>query len=322
MPVFNAEKYLADCLDSLLAQNFKSGEYEIICVDDGSVDRSSKILQEYQKKSEFIRVISQKNAGVSTARNRGLDAARGRYLGFVDSDDIVRQNAYSSMISIMEENGSCLINFPYISFSYDIPETGERKLLFHENTDDKPWSSARVWDSIVRRDIIEHHQIRFQEEMRMGEDTLFMYYVSLYIDNSKLLFWDIPVYFYRQHTDSVMHQHGKGSVKQHMDDMMAMALSYKEMLARLDSSDWKYKSTFMRKEKAVIAAMFDAARMKDIGVNDYINGLRESQLYPKTVPWWSLRGAGMKSAFINAATLFFKYPFYYRMFCYLMRLLK
>ena len=87
IPVYNSEKYLKKCLDSLLNQTFKN--FEIICVNDGSVDNSLKILEEYKLKDNRIVLINSKNEGPGSARNKALDVAKGRYIIFVDSDDWV-----------------------------------------------------------------------------------------------------------------------------------------------------------------------------------------------------------------------------------------
>ena len=86
IPVYNVEKYLQKCLDSVINQTYKN--LEIICVDDGSPDNSGGILDAYAQNDSRIIVIHQENAGVSAARNRGLDAATGEYIAFVDSDDV------------------------------------------------------------------------------------------------------------------------------------------------------------------------------------------------------------------------------------------
>ena len=85
LPIYNTEKYLKQCLDSLIFQSYK--DLEIICIDDGSTDCSGKIADQYVKKDERIRVIHQKNRGESKARNVGLNLAKGEYIAFVDCDD-------------------------------------------------------------------------------------------------------------------------------------------------------------------------------------------------------------------------------------------
>ena len=87
IPVYNVEKYLRECLDSLLNQTFK--DIEIICVNDGSTDGSLNILNEYASKDSRFIIINQNNQGLSAARNNGLNVAKGDYVAFLDSDDYI-----------------------------------------------------------------------------------------------------------------------------------------------------------------------------------------------------------------------------------------
>lgn len=104
VPVYKVEKYLPRCIDSILAQTF--GDFELILIDDGSPDGCGRICDEYAKKDKRIVVIHQKNMGVSAARNAGLDIARGRYIGFVDSDDWIEPQMYEVMMDAIRENGA------------------------------------------------------------------------------------------------------------------------------------------------------------------------------------------------------------------------
>lgn len=104
VPVYKVEKYLPRCIDSILAQTF--GDFELILIDDGSPDGCGRICDEYARKDKRIVVIHQKNMGVSAARNAGLDIARGRYIGFVDSDDWIEPQMYEVMMDAIRENGA------------------------------------------------------------------------------------------------------------------------------------------------------------------------------------------------------------------------
>ena len=92
VPVYNVEKYLPTCVDSILCQTFTN--FELILVDDGSTDRSGIICDEYEKKDTRVKVIHKENGGLSSARNAGLYIAKGKYIGFVDSDDFIDKEMY------------------------------------------------------------------------------------------------------------------------------------------------------------------------------------------------------------------------------------
>ena len=100
VPIYNVEKYLPKCIDSILAQNYS--EIEVILVDDGSPDGCPEICDNYAEKDKRIVVIHQKNLGVSAARNAGLKAAHGEYIGFVDPDDWISPSMYQEMITALD----------------------------------------------------------------------------------------------------------------------------------------------------------------------------------------------------------------------------
>ena len=99
VPVYNTEKYLRECLDSIINQTFR--DIEIICVNDGSTDKSLEILKEYALKDNRIKVITQGNKGQSVARNIGLNNASGKYITFIDSDDYLDFNTYKIVLSFV-----------------------------------------------------------------------------------------------------------------------------------------------------------------------------------------------------------------------------
>ena len=109
IPVYNAEKYLRECLDSVVNQTLK--DIEIICIDDGSTDHSRAILMGYEKSDPRITVISQENLGLSAARNCGMRYASGKYIYFLDSDDYIDGEALEILVRLAEENDADSVHF-------------------------------------------------------------------------------------------------------------------------------------------------------------------------------------------------------------------
>ncbi|HBI93586.1 MAG TPA: glycosyl transferase family 2 [Terrisporobacter glycolicus] len=119
IPIYNVEKYLCKCIESILAQTHKN--LELILVDDGSPDNSPKICDEYAQKDDRVIVIHKPNGGVSSARNAGLDRASGEYIGFIDPDDYIRSDMYELMVDELERNN---VNMAICGYDY-ITENGK-----------------------------------------------------------------------------------------------------------------------------------------------------------------------------------------------------
>lgn len=180
IPVYNAEKFLPECLDSVLHQDYPS--FEILVIDDGSTDGSGKIADRYAEKDSRIVVVHQPNAGVSAARNRGVAEARGEYIAFVDADDRVTPSYLSHLLSPQTDlsiAGISLLHEPsgrMESHGFDRTRSArtdrERGLLF---------ADAEIHDTtkgpcnkLFRREIIEQHHLRFDPRYSYGEDHLFV----------------------------------------------------------------------------------------------------------------------------------------------------
>ena len=104
IPAYNIEDYIGRCLDSVLSQTYKN--LEILVVDDGSSDCTGEILDDYEKKDQRIRVIHKENGGVSSARNIGIEAATGDYIGFVDGDDLMEPEMYKTLVNLLKEENA------------------------------------------------------------------------------------------------------------------------------------------------------------------------------------------------------------------------
>lgn len=184
IPVYNAEKYLDDCVQSVLAQTSASA-FEIILVNDGSRDGSATICDRYAAQDARIRAIHQVNQGVSVARNTGIAAAKGQYVLFLDSDDLWTENflatidAYTAgqpdMIEFgsytFSDSGLCKKNIPTCKAA---GESGMDYLALHEKMGVMPMVTC--WAAAFRRDFLEQHQLRFPVGVSYGEDFRFCMY--------------------------------------------------------------------------------------------------------------------------------------------------
>lgn len=191
IPVYNAQKTLKRCLDSLLNQ--KREEVEIILINDGSVDDSGKIIDEYRSKFENIKSITQENSGVSAARNKGLEIAEGTYITFVDSDDYVSADYFRAMDEAGEQEDSDLIVFAKDIEGKGIDEGAlYRKMCAAESLEEKRkvlLSSRIIFQppyKRFKREIIEKARLRFIKGMYVGEDFNFCFSYMLECNTIKM----------------------------------------------------------------------------------------------------------------------------------------
>jgi|GEM_PF-620422 len=204
VPIYNADKYLTRCLDSIINQTYKN--MEIILVNDGSTDTSRDIIEEYEKKDERIVAVHKPNGGESSARNMGLDTAKGRYIAFVDSDDYIYPDMYTSLISVTMDNSAdltfCDIMWQSQKGSEQIGLPEFTATLFHDNEiNEKLFINIThnrllraTWNKLYTRDIITANNIRFAENIVYGPDFIFNIEYLWYVHT--LYYLDRPLYHY------------------------------------------------------------------------------------------------------------------------------
>lgn len=181
VPVYNAAPWLQRCLDSMVGQTYRN--LEIICVNDGSADGSAAILDEYAAKDARIKVIHQENAGVSAARNAGLDAATGEFVTFVDADDWVELWGYEKAVSCMEDDvdlvcfGTHVDGFsasPYHEILVRHLTVRSRKRM-PLGAGLQVELGGEIWNKLYRRELIERAAVRFPVGLFYGEDKIFYF---------------------------------------------------------------------------------------------------------------------------------------------------
>lgn len=180
VPVYNSEKYLETCVESVLSQTMS--DWELILIDDGSTDLSGTICDAYAETDSRIQVIHKSNAGVSAARNDGIAAATGEFIGFVDADDTIMPNMAERMVATaLENNADIAMCDPYVimqngSKEQDvIPQFPESRLLHKQDFTPEllRYFAGTVWRCIYRRVLINENNIRFKLGLKLSEDRIF-----------------------------------------------------------------------------------------------------------------------------------------------------
>ena len=215
IPVFNTEKYLTNCINSILGQTLK--DIEIICINDCSTDNSLKILQDFSKQDIRIRIIDLKeNKGVSNARNTGIDLAQGEYIYFIDSDDWIDANYLEEMLKkIKEVNSDVIINANFVNEYENETRKAYGKFNFitrdFESFDSKTvqrFFPPVIWTRLYKREYIEKYHFRFPIIKCGAEDIYFAYACDL-IQKKSYIFKG-PYYHYCQHQTSAIHLKERG----------------------------------------------------------------------------------------------------------------
>lgn len=207
IPVYNVEKYLSQCLDSVLGQDLN--DIEVICINDGSKDGSLEILKQYQSKDDRLVVIDKKNEGVSVARNKGLEAAKGKYVAFLDGDDFFEPNCFEKIYQKAESFDVDVFVFGHVVFDSGEKIVWENPYL--DGTEGKlPWEGkaiylfmACVWGRLYRLDFLKKHKLEFPIGIKIAEDTIFN--VLCYLKKPTIAYTTEKFYDYRMNRiDSAM----------------------------------------------------------------------------------------------------------------------
>ncbi len=207
IPVFQAEKYIKRCLDSVVNQSYKN--LEIILINDGSTDKSEEIIKRYMENDERIKLLYQTNQGAGAARNNGLDVATGTYIGFVDSDDWIEPDMYEYLYRIIKEENADIAACDFISTSttgskINNKETEKLKCMNQEEVMkfffrvNGEKSFYAVWNMLYKKSMIEN--CRFPEG-KITEDLLFNYWA--YSNCKKYVLSNQKKYYYFYNTEGV-----------------------------------------------------------------------------------------------------------------------
>ncbi|MFA7073714.1 MAG: glycosyltransferase [Endomicrobiaceae bacterium] len=221
IPVYNAEEYLKQCLESVSTQTFK--DFECICINDASTDNSLKILKKYSDTDERFKIITNINSGVSAARNAGLNSASARYLTFVDADDWISEDYLEKLYtSAIDNNADITVGHHVIYNNTDKvfkKESNSKKMnSTYNNASSKNCrniqvifkianTSRSVWCKLYKTDIIKNNRIYFFENIKIEED--FSFNVMAFLYAQKIVIADKELYVYRKQISSLTSNNGQ-----------------------------------------------------------------------------------------------------------------
>ena len=243
VPVYNVKNYLIRCLESIIKQSYTN--LEIICINDGSSDGSELILEEFSKKDDRIKIIHQKNKGLSAARNKGLDHVHGKYISFVDSDDYLNTDCFILCIPLFKDD----VDVIYFSANV-LAEQGGVKLktddyyyqVHHENKVkvspvDLKKENVSSWSKIYKTSIIKTNNLLFPVGL-LYEDAEFYWKYMSFVNYA--YFIKLPLYNYVRRPDSIMSKTFAGSDRSidHLkiiDHLFAFWFSHNQFYTFLES---------------------------------------------------------------------------------------
>lgn len=298
VPIYGVEQYLRKCVDSLLAQDLPSSEYEVILVDDGGKDACPQICDEYAAAHENIRVVHRKNGGLSAARNSGIEVAQGEYVMFVDSDDYIEPNVLGTMVKTMEEkhldvlrynyqnvheNGEIFVPFktgkPYFDYCDDILD-GETFL------NERLGYACYAWAFILRRDLIISNDQSPMTNDKCEKDNI-LFTPGIYFEDTdwtprmllrakRVSSTPLIVYNYLWREGSITLPDNPMKKKKVLEDKIKLLYGFKAQAQHVQNKQWfKWQTAGVTMHVLGILATYPAAIRKP-----YIQQLKSLKIFP------------------------------------------
>lgn len=288
VPVYNVRDYLKKCLDSILSQTFS--DFELICVNDGSTDGSRKILEEYKKRDNRIIIVDKENGGLSSARNEGMKAAKGKFFSFIDSDDWVDKTMLEKLYKSIDDNNSdiaiCAVHQfdenkqqiddsnPYYTLEF-FDKTFDNRAFSYKDT--KPFIMdvcVMAWNKLYRRSLIEQCSAKFPEGL-IFEDGPFFF--SIFFKTQRISIVRDFLYYYRiNRKNSIIQKAGKKFI----DVIDVTEMMFNKIKDLEDFDEFKY--TFFRKKVEDFIYRFEHLNQRC--KKDFVNKLRtDSSLIDDTI---------------------------------------
>lgn len=276
-PVYNAERYLTRCIESVLS--VMSDEIELILVNDGSTDGSIEICKKYVEKDSRVKFITQKNLGVSAARNAGLKNAKGKYCFFLDADDYLMDKNVVPLINEAERDYD-IVGFNHICLYENGFKKEELYSKKNEQESSKDFFNRQLltthmlhtcWGKLFKKSIIAQHNVIFPVDLKVGEDYIFVLEYCKYIETYKLI--NTPVLYYCVNSASVMQNYNKDARYETWVELMVYTENYyKTSGCRFDHEFYLYQ---LKTFTAMCRNIFLSCTR--IEINEYMNRIKREE---------------------------------------------
>lgn len=309
VPVYDVEKYLRKCLNSLLDQKNSKEDYEVIIINDGSPDDSQIIIDEYVSSNSNFSCFIKENGGLSSARNLGIENAKGEYIFFLDSDDYVEKDSLKYLLDNLYNNEVDCLAFEY----QEVNESGSilKKKVYYDNTN--TISSGEFLNKytlvpnstryLFKRKIINDNNLRFTQGIFHEDEEFTAIFISYC---STIRYTDIMVYNYFQREGSIMNSNSVENNKKKINDSIIVIESINK---RKSETSGLLRIGLSKRIELLLVSVF--LKMKvynlDFGyVEGIITRLKYIELYPLNVEYQSFR--------FKAASKAFNYRFFCRLY--------
>ena len=285
VPIYNVEKYLRKCLDSLLQQNLSPEEYEIILVDDGSPDGCGAICDDYASQNGNIKVIHRTNGGLSAARNSGIEVAMGKYVQFVDSDDYLEPNVLGQLIQKMEMDDLDVLRFDYqnVNEDYEIIHPYKAPKQYVDLKDvvcegpaflnERLGPACYVWQFIFNRSLLINGDARFKEGIYFEDAE----WTPRILNKAKrITSIDATVYYYLIRKGSITQAVDEIKKRKVLEDKILLIHSLQQQMKEVKDTRW-YEGEISLTALSLYGLIYDCNREDR---NKVLQALKRAKVYP------------------------------------------
>ena len=292
IPMYNVEKHIGNCLNSVINQDILTSDYEIIIINDGSTDNSMEIAEEYSSKYSHVFLHSQENIGLYATRNKLLKLAKGDYIYNLDSDDYITYNSLGKIINVAIENNVDLIGFDYLSTPKKDLFTSKKKEISlvpaiesgNDFLSNNVYHANTVWWYIIKREFLSSHAIKFDENNPLGDGPFTLRLLHL---AERMLYLPLDIHRYVIVSTSIMNSNERKHLTKMIDNYMEIFDRYNLLASDISNKNNSNLNDVVKKVKhwrdVNVYVMFYTLIKSGISINEIdkiLKRLKKMDAYP------------------------------------------